>query len=113
MNKVTLVLGPIDNAKELRRLVIDEDGNVKFQVIVDLSDIIDLNLEGFNDLMCEKLSEKWGHGLNDISYSVQGFSPGNDCGIASGQVIIQVDSGFDWDIVDEDWGVLEEVSGNG
>ena len=101
MSEATLVdhLHPISDMKKLHDLS-DEDGNVTFRVAVELGNIVGNDLEGFNDLISETLSEKWGHGLNDISYTVVGCIPRKDDGICTGQVLIEVVSSFDWDVLE-------------
>lgn len=71
-----------DEVKKLR----DEEGYISVNVPFDLNEIIDHDLEGFNDLAEERILE---HGiLADISYKVVGHQVPEDQG--SGTVIVQV-----------------------
>lgn len=77
------VISPL--TKEQVKLIQDEDGYIAVEISVDLDDLIDLNLEGLNDL-AEELILKDGI-LSDISYKVVGHQTPAE---GTGSVIIQV-----------------------
>ena len=75
--EITKLLG------ENNRLIVDVD--------VDLGDILDNNLEGFNDLIQERINDSYAAMLGDISYQVVGhISPPEDTYIG-GTITIRVD----------------------
>jgi hypothetical protein len=88
-------------AKELKK-AIDAHGVLQFIMEVDLGDLIDLNLEGLNNLTDEWLSGIPGVMaiLSDISYRVVGHTEGDDNGCtATGSVLIEVTGAtddFEW-----------------
>jgi hypothetical protein len=54
----------------------DEDGRVDLVVEVNLTDLIELTLEGLNDLITDKIcGEDCFGGLMDLSYNVVGHRP--------------------------------------
>ena len=89
---------PVDIAG-LRALA-DEDGELDFIVEVELDEIIENSVDGLNDLVSSKLSEEYGHGLEDISYDAVGAvseEEPNSC--VGGKVLLRVHASFDWSIL--------------
>jgi hypothetical protein len=66
---MTVAYSPL-TVKELRTIA-DEDSYVTVTVPVSLDDLIDYDLEGILDLLCDKV----GIDLSDINYSVAGTTP--------------------------------------
>ena len=89
---------------ELLKSKMDKDGYITAVIAVELNDIIDLGIEGLNDLADEAiLHESCGGTLSDLSFEVVGFIPsasesGSWC---AGGIYLKVNA-YVGDIVD-DW----------
>jgi hypothetical protein len=64
---------PPPKAKRPPHLYIEDDGILHGDIQVDLDEIIDNNLEGFLDLISDRLTKS--ECLSDIGYQIVGFTP--------------------------------------